>query len=71
VRPLVLPTLTLAELARVATGDLRLDDRVRDYVRSRLGYSFVSVESYALALQVEAAVKRGALRAGKPLLNGT
>src|SRR5262245_52413579 len=67
---LVLPALAVADLGLVASGRLRLDGRVRDYVRSRLGYRFVAVDDYSLALRVEAAVKRGALGAGKPLLNG-
>ncbi len=46
-----------------------MDDLVRDYVRDHLTYRFVETRDGAEALEIEDAVRRGGLKAGKPLFN--
>ena len=65
----VLPALTREDIDRVARGELSLDSHTREFIRGRLTYRFVVTEDGRSALDLEAAVKAGVLRAGKPLLN--
>ncbi len=65
----VLPSLSREQIEQVAAGILSLDQRTREYVHEHLSYRFVEVASGREALNLEAAVKRGALQAGPPLLN--
>jgi hypothetical protein len=60
---LVLRTLTAEEIAEVAAGRLSLDQRTRDLIRSRLGFRFVGVPDIRTALDLETAIKTGALGA--------
>jgi hypothetical protein len=53
----------------IAAGRLWLDQATRGYVRSELGCSMVQVSDGRKALQVERPLQRGALAAGRPLLN--
>ncbi len=66
---LVLPSLTAEEIARIARGDLLLDDLTRRYVHEHLTYRFVEVDDTSTAHDIEKAVKNGALTVGKPFLN--
>jgi hypothetical protein len=56
-------------LGEIADGTLSLDRETRAYIRDRLGFRFVVVADGAAALALERQVQRGALAAGKPLLN--
>ena len=66
---LVLPTLTRADLERIARAEASLDQQVRDYVRTRLGFRFAETGSIAEARLIEERLKRGDWEAGVPLLN--
>ena len=66
---LVLPTLSAEQIASIGAGRSSFDELVRRYIHEHLGYRFVEVVDGATARLVETEVRRGALRAGKPLLN--
>jgi hypothetical protein len=57
----VLPELTEEERSAIGSGELSMDQKVRDYVRARLAFRYVEVGDYATAMRVEKAVKTGAL----------
>jgi hypothetical protein len=65
---LVLPT-GRDRIDDIAAGRFSLDQATRDYVRAELGFRMVQVADGGEALQVERLVQRGALAAGRPLLN--
>jgi hypothetical protein len=65
----VLALITAEQRARIVGGELGLDQLVRAYIQERLGFRFVVLPDGQSARQVEQAVRRGALRSGKPLLN--
>ena len=66
---LVLPTLTQADIAAIASGRHQMDAFVRRYIHENLAYRFVVVPDGATAYTVEAAVKSGKWEHGRPLLN--
>jgi hypothetical protein len=66
---LVLPTLGAEQIASIGAGRLSFDELVRRYIHEHLAYRFVEVADGATARLVETEVRRGALHAGKPLLN--
>ena len=45
------------------------DALVREYIHEHMSYRFVEVRDGATALSLEAAIRSGALTAGKPRLN--
>lgn len=65
---LVLPALR-DRIDEIAAGTLQLDDAMREHVRAELAFRFVPVADGRLALRIERLVRRGALAAGRPLLN--
>ena len=65
---LVIPSLH-NRFADIGTGDLSLDRETRAYIRERLGFRWVAVDAPSAAFELEKAIRRGALEAGKPLLN--
>src|SRR4051794_13178007 len=66
---LVLGTLSAAEIAQIASGELSLDARVGHYIQERLAYRWVETRDGVAAYALEAQICRGALPAGLPLLN--
>ncbi len=66
----VLPTLSPAEIAQVAAGELSLDARVKRYIHERFCYRWVETPDSASAYALEARICQGALAVGRPLLNG-
>lgn len=66
---LVLPTLTTEQIQAIAASTLSLDLLVRHFIHQHLSYRFVEAPDGVRARSLEAAVRSGALRAGKPLLN--
>ena len=66
---LVLPRLIADEIARVANGNLSLDQLVRRFIHEHLSYRYSETPNGAAAMKAEAAIRRGALSAGKPVLN--
>jgi hypothetical protein len=65
---LVLPTVRV-RIDDVAAGRFSLDGATRQYVRTELGFRMTHVTDGREALQVERLIQRGALAAGRPLLN--
>lgn len=66
---LVLATLSSAEVAQVASGELSLDARIRRYIHERLSYRWVETLDGVSAYTLEAQICRGGLPAGLPFLN--
>jgi hypothetical protein len=56
-------------LTDIADGSLLLDHETRAFIQTNLGFRFVMVENGRAALELERQVQRGALKAGRPLLN--
>jgi hypothetical protein len=65
----VLPSLSADEIDAIATGTLSLDAKVREFIHERLGYRFIVTPDGRTAQGIEKAVREGALRAAKPVLN--
>ena len=65
----VVPDLTAGDLTALRDGARFLDGRTRAFVRDRLAYRFTLTPDGASALAVEAAVRRGELVGGGPLIN--
>lgn len=57
----VLADLTGEERAGIAHGEVSMDQKIRDYVRTHFAFRFVETDDYASAIRIENAVKRGAL----------
>jgi hypothetical protein len=66
---LIVPTLTRSQQQELAVGDLSLDTVTRDFIRANLAYRFVTTPDSEAAFALERSVQRGALEAGKPILN--
>lgn len=66
----VVPSLETRQLYQVAQGALNLDAMTKSHVRQRFSYRYIADLCGYSALQLERLVQRGALRAGKPYLNG-
>ena len=65
---LVLPVLSADEIRKAAEGQISLDAKVRDYVRTHCSYSLVTTANKADAQSLERGVRRGDPPFGKPLL---
>jgi hypothetical protein len=65
----VVPHLNVQQQAKVAEGELALDALTRTLVHDRYEYRFVTTLDGAAAFALERDLQRGALSAGKPLLN--
>jgi hypothetical protein len=66
---LILPRLTREQIERVGRRELSLDSLCKEHVQGNFSYRFVAVESDAAAIELEDAIRRGALSVGKPFLN--
>ncbi len=66
---LVLSTLGSEEIVAIAAGKLKLDTLVRIYVHEHLAYRFCELRDAKSAEALERQIRRGILRAGKPVLN--
>lgn len=65
----VVPTLTPAQQEELAAATLSLDALTKSYIHDQLSYRFVLTADSETAFALERAVQRGALEAGRPLLN--
>lgn len=65
---LVLPTLH-NRFPEIGAGQLSLDKLTREFIRTELGFRFISVANGSTALALERNIQRGALTCGKPFLN--
>jgi hypothetical protein len=66
---LVLPILSLDDIAAIASGRHQMDAFVRRYIHENLCYRFVMQPDGAAAYALEAAIKGGKWEHGCPLLN--
>lgn len=66
---LVLERLSADQIERVASGGLRFDALVRDFIVSELTYRYVTTEDGEAAFALERAVRRGAFDCGRPRVN--
>ena len=66
---LVMPKLTADEVLSIAGNLVQFDGLVKRYISDRLTYKFVTTSDGAEAFAIENKVRRGALPAGRPLLN--
>ena len=65
----ILPDLSLADLKAVGEDRLSLDERTREYIRSRFTYRYALTDDGDTALAIASEVQGGALSIGKPFLN--
>jgi hypothetical protein len=66
---LVLPTLRPSDLPKFESGELRLDQLVREYIQARLEYQYTCVLSGGEARALEDRCRRGEVFGAKPYLN--
>lgn len=66
---LVLPMLTPEQIKEIASGKLRFDNLIKEYIHKYFTYRYVETEGGKQAFELESAIKSGALNAGKPFLN--
>ena len=66
---LVLERLSADQIGRVASGEVRFDALVRDFIVSELTYRYVTTEDGEAAFALERAVRRGAFDCGRPHVN--
>lgn len=66
---LVLPALSADEIRKAAEGQISLDARTGDYIRTHFSYSQVPTTDAAEARALEERARRGLPSVGKPLLN--
>ena len=65
---LVLPTVH-NRIPEIAAGDLSLDEVVREYIRTNLGFRWVPLPDARSAIELERQIQRGEFDTGRPLLN--
>jgi len=65
----VMRTLRPRQIASIAAGKLSLDRLVQSYIHQHLSYRFIETPDGKTAFRIESSIRRGALSAGKPLLN--
>ena len=65
---LVLPTVH-NRIPEIAAGDLSLDEVVRDFIRTNLGFRWVPMPDARSAIELERRMQRGEFDAGRPSLN--
>lgn len=66
---LVVPSITIEQLPKFATGELNLDKLTKLYIHERFEYQFALTDSSALAYELEIACRNGSRFGCKPLLN--
>jgi hypothetical protein len=65
----VLPELSREQIEAIRDSRLSVDFLVREKIHGAFGFRFVVVDDYAIAIQLENAIKGGRLRVGRPRLN--
>jgi len=66
---LVIPELSVKDLPKFKTGELKLDSLTKQYIHKHLEYQFVIVKTSAEAYAIEDEARRGNIFNAKPLLN--
>ena len=65
----IIPGLDAETQRKLADGELLLDGLTRKFIREKLSYRFITTEGSEAARRIESQVRKGILKAGKPLLN--
>jgi hypothetical protein len=65
----VLPSLSTDDIAKIATGQLKMDHLVRDFVRQSLFFRWTATDDAVLAREIERRVRAGVLETGPPQIN--
>ena len=66
---LVIPNLSIEDLPKFKTGELKLDVLTKQYIHEHLEYQYVVVDSSKEAYTIEEKARRGDVFSVKPLLN--
>ena len=66
---LVIPRLAGHDLAKFATGELKLDVLVKTFIHDHLDYQYVIVDGSKEAFEVERQARQGEVFGRKPMLN--
>ena len=66
---LVIPNLSLSDLPKFKTGELKLDSLTKEYIHKHLEYQYIIVNSSKEAYLIEEQARRGKVFNEKPLLN--
>ena len=61
--------LSSEQIGEIASGQASYDALVRVFIHTHLGYRFAEVTDGVEALRIEAQIRSGILKAGRPLLN--
>lgn len=65
----IIPGLDAETQQKLANGEPLLDGLTRKFIREKLSYRFITTEGSEAARRIESQVRKGILKAGKPLLN--
>ena len=66
---LVIPELSIKDLPKFKTGELKLDNLTKQYIHNHLEYQYITVKTSAEAYAIEDEARRGNVFNIKPLLN--
>jgi len=66
---LVIPELSVKDLPKFRTGELKLDSLTKQYIHNHLEYQFITVKTSTEAYAIEDEARRGNVFNIKPLLN--
>jgi hypothetical protein len=66
---LVIPNLSVADLPKFKTGELKLDSLTQEYIHKHLEYQYIILSSSKEAYSLEEQARRGEVFGEKPLLN--
>lgn len=66
---LVIPNLSIGDLPKFKSGELKLDILTKNYIHEHLEYQYIIVSSSKEAYSIEEKARRGEVFGEKPLLN--
>ncbi len=66
---IVIPQLSMADLPRFETGELKLDGLTKEYIHNHLSYEYIVVADSREAFSLEDQARRGEVFGSKPFLN--
>ena len=66
---LVIPNLSINDLSKFKTGELKLDTLTKQYIHQHLEYQYVILDTSKEAYDIEKKARRGDVFGLKPLLN--
>src|SRR4051812_34518463 len=66
---MVLPTLTREQISDIPSGATKYDALIRTFIHHNLTFRFFETKDRSEAYAIEDLIRKGALKAGTPLLN--